>query len=72
MPYVVDADYISARWVDVSEKYQLKDGESFHDELPPLNEPPKQISDEDKLNTLLHWAAQLPDTPQEIKDLNGD
>ena len=34
MPYVVNSSTGSVRWVDASENYQLKTGESFSDALP--------------------------------------
>ena len=46
MPYVINGAITSARWVDTSENYTLKDGETFSDVIPQLNPLPAMTAEE--------------------------
>lgn len=54
MPYIVNNNGISCRWVDASENYKLKAEETFSDDYPVLQAPPiDKETDFDKIVDLL-------------------
>lgn len=56
--------------IDPAEEAEIR-AEWEVNEQAKSNSPPPSMTDSVKLSLLLHYIAQQPDTPPEIKALNG-